>query len=536
MVFSFADFKKNKLILFMDLKIKIKNLWRKKSPIFKWRISGNFPKKPLVRPIDPWKGSLALGEKSFLLHPKFISETYWNSFQWLRDLRELPNEKSGIKSRNLIKEWHKKNNSWDETVWSPVMISKRLSNILFCYGNFADTADLDFQEELMKFFATQARCLEVDFNEGINPSEILHSLVGKMAGRVCLSKDAKDIDSVVEEVLKEIKILINEDGMHFSRKPQLQFEVLKIIIEVQYLGQSSSKEIREEYNKLLQKIASCSKILLHADGSIANINGGCNFENEIISQIIKKSGFSIKPFTGISKDGFVRLNQKSTSLILDFGSPNKNSLNWHAGTLSFELSHGRNLIIVNSGFSEIDTIWSNALRGTSAHSTVSIDGKNSSSLNNETKPVRTATIIGKSYEKTSEGLKISATHDGYYLSYGIYHKREIYISKEGDKIYGNDEIIYKGVPSNIPMSADVRFHLSPDLKAAQVLSGDILLRLKNNTGWIFQSKEFRPKLKESIFIKNKNILKTEQIVFNLPLDNLRSRGSKKIGWVIYKNM
>ena len=69
------------------------------------------------------------------------------------------------------------------------------------------------------------------------------------------------------------------------------------------------------------------------------------------------------------------------------------------------------------------------------------------------------------------------------------------------------------------MSADVRFHLSPDLKVAQVLSGDILLRLKNNTGWIFKSKELRPKLKESIFIKNKDILKTEQIVFNLPLEN-----------------
>ena len=86
------------------------------------------------------------------------------------------------------------------------------------------------------------------------------------------------------------------------------------------------------------------------------------------------------------------------------------------------------------------------------------------------------------------------------------------------------------------MSADVRFHLSPDLKAAQVLSGDILLRLKNNSGWIFKSKELRPKLKESIFIKNKDILKTEQIVFNLPLDNLRSRESKKIEWEIYKNL
>ena len=34
----------------------------KSSPFFKWQISGNFPKKPLGRPIDPWKGSLKRGE------------------------------------------------------------------------------------------------------------------------------------------------------------------------------------------------------------------------------------------------------------------------------------------------------------------------------------------------------------------------------------------------------------------------------------------------------------------------------------------
>ena len=107
MVFSFAGFKRNKLILFMSFNLKIKNIWRKKSPIFKWRISGSFPKEPHIRPIDPWKGSLTRGKKSYLSHPKFISEAYWNSFQWLRDLRELPSEKSGIKSRDLIQEWHK---------------------------------------------------------------------------------------------------------------------------------------------------------------------------------------------------------------------------------------------------------------------------------------------------------------------------------------------------------------------------------------------------------------------------------------------
>ena len=149
----------------------------------------------------------------------------------------------------------------------------------------------------------------------INPRDILYTLVGKMASRVCLSKESRDIDEVISEVIIEIKKVINEDGMHFSRKPQLQLEVLRIIIEIQYLGRSKSEKTRKEYNEIVQKVASCSKMLQHPNGSIVNINGGCNLEKEFVSQIIEKSGSSIKSFSGITKDGFAKLSQKSTSMI-----------------------------------------------------------------------------------------------------------------------------------------------------------------------------------------------------------------------------
>ena len=110
-----------------------------------------------MRPVDPWKGSITKGEKSFLSHPKLISDSYWDSFEWLRDLREIANEKARILSRNLVDEWYLQNSNWDDKTWSPRLIGNRLSNILFCYGTFADTADNEFQNRLMKQFASQAR-------------------------------------------------------------------------------------------------------------------------------------------------------------------------------------------------------------------------------------------------------------------------------------------------------------------------------------------------------------------------------------------
>jgi len=519
----------------MNTIYKFKHFWRKNNPIFKWKISGINPKSPLHRPIDPWKGSSSNGEKSFMSHPKIISNEYWHSFEWLRDLREVPNERARIRCRDLFNEWHSTNLEWDGSTWTTEFISKRLSNILFCYGTFADTAKVEFQEKLMKSFATQARCLELDWKKINNDKDRMYALLGMMAGRICLTTVKDEIDDIIEKVIEETDNIFNVDGMHISRKPHIHFEILKIIIEIQYLGKSSSIQYRDKYDQIINKVTSCSKMLQHTDGSVVNFNGGSKFSKGLISQLISKSNSTIKSYNGITKDGFSRMNLKSTSIFFDTGNPNNKSENWHAGTLSFELSYGKNLIVVNNGFMNTETKWTKALRGTSAHSTIAIDGKNSSNLDNHKKEGRIAHTTNKIFEKTKDGFFASALHNGYFASHGIYHKRKIMLHENGNKITGKDELIYSGAPGAIPLEAELRFHLSPNLKPAAVLSGDILLRLKNGSGWSFKTKESSVSLQESIFVDQLNILKSEQIYINVSLKNLRSSGNRVIEWEFYKS-
>jgi uncharacterized heparinase superfamily protein len=388
----------------------------------------------------------------------------------------------------------------------------------------------------MKQFASQARYLELEWKNIENHSDRLYALLGLMAGRICLTKQKDEIDYIIDIIIEEIEKVINTDGMHFSRKPQFQLEVLKIIIEVHYLGKSSIKRVRGEYNNILNNLISCSKMLQHSNGSIINFNGGSKFGKNKIAQLVSKSDISVKALSGISQDGFARLNSKSTSLIFDMGMPNKISQNWHAGTLSFEFSYGKNLILVNNGFLDIDSSWASALRGTSAHSTISIDGKNSSSLENNKDVERIAEITDKYLENSSKGVFASATHNGYYKSHGIYHKREITLNKQGNKISGMDELIYTGAPGAIALNAELRFHLYPDLKVAKALSGDVILRLKNGSGWLFKIDELKSSLEDSIFIKENNVLRSQQILVNVPLSKLRSCGSKIIKWEFYKSL
>ena len=99
-----------------------------------------------------------------------------------------------------------------------------------------------------------------------------------------------------------------------------------------------------------------------------------------------------------------------------------------------------------------------------------------------------------------------------------------------------DELIYSGAPGAIALSAELRFHLHPSLKVAKALSGDIIIRLKNGSGWLFRLDELEPNLEDSIFIKENNVLKSQQILVNVPLSELRSCGSKMIKWEFYKSL
>ena len=68
-----------------------------------------------------------------------------------------------------------------------------------------------------------------------------------------------------------------------------------------------------------------------------------------------------------------------------------------------------------------------------------------------------------------------------------------------------------------------------------VVSGDILLRLKNGSGWSFKTRESSLYLQDSIFVDQLNILKSKQIYINVSLKNLRSSGNRLIEWEFYKN-
>ncbi len=118
----------------------------------------------------------------------------------------------------------------------------------------------------------------------------------------------------------------------------------------------------------------------------------------------------------LADSGFVRVARGDVVALLDVGEIGPDYLpgHAHADTLSFELSLFGHRCIVNSGISCYgDGAERLRQRGTSAHSTVEIDGENSSEVWGGFRVARRARPLDLSIEESDGDISVTCSHDGY---------------------------------------------------------------------------------------------------------------------------
>ena len=126
--------------------------------------------------------------------------------------------------------------------------------------------------------------------------------------------------------------------------------------------------------------------------------------------------------------------------------------------MAFEFAVGQNLLIINPGQTVTDPNLHRLLCSTKAHSTLSIDGRDSSNPGEN----RLAKLSNVEIGPAEGGLLAVATHDGYEPSHGILHQRRLFLTTGGGNLRGADVLDYTGAPGEIPRLAVVRFHLHPE--------------------------------------------------------------------------
>jgi uncharacterized heparinase superfamily protein len=219
------------------------------------------------------------------------------------------------------------------------------------------------------------------------------------------------------------------------------------------------------------------------------------------------------PLLHAPHSGYERLALGATVVIADTGAqpPLDVSKRAHAGCLSFEMSSGRQNIIVNSGVDAYGAEDFRPLgRATAAHSTATLNDTSSARFSlppNIVAWLGTPLVEGpqevRSVRLDKPGRQgFVASHDGYMARFGILHERELNLSEEGYVLTGVDRFFGpKGekVRDTAQDAVAVRFHLHPDIELFRDDRDRLVLGTPQQERWTLASPDVAPVVEDSIF-------------------------------------
>ena len=506
---------------------------------------GRVPDAPTLPVRDPWpgdiapgarllKGELEFGGGVLLLKPGLWHNlsgpeellSHAHGFTWLRHLRMLGTDPARLLARGLVSDWIAASPP-DPIARRPDIAGARITAWLGHYDFFAATADDAFRQRLMGRLVADARGLSAALPAEELDARALTALKGLIAAAVAMPEHSGFLARALRFLPREIERQVLQDGCHIERSPGTQLTVLQDLTEIRALLQAGHSTPPPILAGAIERMAPALRAMRHGDGGLALFNGSREESATLIDLVLTQAGRGGRAPSALIEGGFQRLQAGKTVLLIDAGAPPPAEVdrNAHAGTLSMELSIGRDRMIVNVGaFPAGGAQWHDAARATAAHSTLTIGDTSSS----EMKPSglgRRPVDVKVQRQEANGAHWLEIEHDGWARPFGAIHRRRLYLSESGEDVRGEDVI-----EAETPQPFTLRFHLHPAVQASLHQDGEgVILRLRSGDGWILRADGAHMTLEESIYLGSGELRKTEQVVLTG-----REGGSQHVKWAINK--
>lgn len=273
-------------------------------------------------------------------------------------------------------------------------------------------------------------------------------------------------------IQRELARQVLSDGGHYERSPMyhaLAFEdvldLINLVSRYEDAVPERSRSFVATWSTIAGKMERALDIMCHPDGDIAFFNDAargiapapaelCRYARDLGTKQVPcvSQGVNRLPETGY-------LSVKSDELvaIIDAAPVGPDELpgHAHADTLSFELSLGSQRLFVNGGTStyEVGEVRQRE-RGTASHTTVTINGEDSSEVWASFRVARRARVFNVEVSDSVGEVHVAASHDGYTRLPGRPVHRRSWNLRPGQLVV--DDLI-----SGRFDSAVARFHLQP---------------------------------------------------------------------------
>ncbi len=538
------------------------------SSLYQLMISGPVPKVLVTIPNDPWPGSATAGQSIIdgrfqfagQNHPSFPPEWHpgdakpsWmemvHSFIWLRDLRAVGGDAARRMARSLLDNWLDQYADWAPEVWEPALVADRITHLVGMHDFFLASADSSYRARVFECIVRQlkhlqrilpgalAGILQIDHEANSNVQlpaatplqgvDLLRAVRGLVFAGVALPDGEKALGLALSIAPALIRSAMTADGAARERSPAAQLELLSCLIDIRQALKAGGLALPPELPAAIDKAASALKFYRHGDGGLSLFNGANEGSVLMIDAALNLADSKSRAQKALAHAGFERVHAGRMLLVMDVGAGPAQGLDKHAhaGLGSFELSVGRERLIVNCGSSHTKAAdeWHHALAATAAHSTLSINATNSSELLKYGGLGRRANVLEEKRFAQAGAQHVAIAHDGY-MHLNARHQRMIAVRDDGEDVSGQD--IING-PEGLRF--DLRFHLHPLVQVSLIQNNAAaLLRLPSGAGFRLRVEMGTLELSESLYFGLAHPRRTQQLV----LSGLTLPSETRINWAI----
>jgi uncharacterized heparinase superfamily protein len=441
-----------------------------------------------------------------------------HGFEWLRDLRAASGDNGRRTGRELIGRWIDDCRGWDELAWRPDVMGRRLMAWLSHYEFLAIGADAPLRDRFMLSVARQASHLARVLPAGLAGGRLLAGISGLIHAGLALPRGNGLVQRGSRLLARELQRQFLPDGGQRERSPSVQFAMLRLLAGMRAALAAAERPLPAGLDETIRGTAQMLRLLQHGDGGLALFNDSNVEEDWLVDMALARAipsyaGTKALALREAADSGFERLLANRTLVIVDSGAPAPAGYDGHAhaGTLSFEMSIGRERLIVNCGAHQGRGDWWQAQRSTAAHSTLVVDDTNSSVFSPDSGLVRGPRTVTCRRDESEGNLWLDMSHDGYEPSFDLIHRRRLFLTAGGEDLRGEDRLIGGG---RRPFA--IRFHLHPDVTASLAQNGQAaLLRLPSGAGWRLRATGAPVSLSDGIYLGRRGeIRKTMQVVIS----------------------
>jgi uncharacterized heparinase superfamily protein len=388
--------------------------------------------------------------------------------------------------RALLAQWLADNPPGQGSGWEPYPTSLRIVNWVKWQAGGAQ-----LPEEALQSLATQARWLARRIEWHLLGNHLFANAKALVFAGLAFEGSEADrwLRLGLETIREQLPEQVLADGGNFERSPMYHAIFLEDLLDLINLAQSRPGTVDTgligTWRACASRMLGWLEAMCHPDGEIGFFNDAAlgitptpaelaayalRLGLEAETAPVASGGLQVQH---LASSGYVRLVTEDAVALLDVAPIGPDYLpgHAHADTLSFELSLFGERIVVNGGTSRYG---SDALRheerGTAAHSTVEIDGHDSSEVWGGFRVARRARPFGLNIQQDPESALVTCSHDGYRRLPGRpVHTRQWQLTpgrlRVQDRVTGCFEV------------AIARFHLHPRVEVQPGGEGLWTLRL-----------------------------------------------------------